>query len=272
MQPSLPAPTRPKKSSQNCGRWWRPTRGATLKSSWWPSCCRCQILLPCSTSPRSGSAKCCSRHCWTQLEGLAAKQPVLFLCEDLHWIDPSSRELLHRTIERAASLPVLLIATHRPEFEPPWIGLPQVTTKSLARLDQRAGASMVERIAGNTGLASDLVEEIVARADGVPSLRRRAHQSRARSGRLRDGGREDPAKRAAMIGGGTVGMHAPLMARPDRLGPAPKEVAQIAAAIGREFSYPLLAPVAARSDNDLSVALGRLGEAGLVFARGTPPE
>jgi len=67
-------------------------------------------------------------------------------------------------------------------------------------------------------------------------------------------------------------LHAPLMARLDRLGPAPKEVAQIAAAIGREFSYPLLAPVAARSDNDLSVALGRLGEAGLVFARGTPPE
>jgi predicted ATPase len=103
-----------------------------------------------------------------QLEGLAAKQPVLFLCEDLHWIDPSSRELLDRTIERAASLPVLLIATHRPEFEPPWTGLPQVTTMSLARLDQRAGASMVERIAGNAGLPSDLVEEIVARADGVP--------------------------------------------------------------------------------------------------------
>src|SRR5262249_9119576 len=109
-----------------------------------------------------------------QLEGLAAKQPVLFLCEDLHWIDPSSRELLDRTIERAASLPVLLIATHRPEFEPPWIGLPQVTTMSLARLDQRAGASMVERIAGTRVSQATLVEEIAARADGVPSLRRRA--------------------------------------------------------------------------------------------------
>ena len=68
--------------------------------------------------------------------------------EDLHWIDPSSRELLDRTIERIASLPVLLLATFRPEFAPPWTGLPQATALTLARLDRRAGAEMVERITG----------------------------------------------------------------------------------------------------------------------------
>jgi class 3 adenylate cyclase/ABC-type transport system involved in cytochrome c biogenesis ATPase subunit len=156
-----------------------------------------------------------------QLEGLAARQPVLFLCEDLHWIDPSSRELFDRMIERAASLPVLLIATHRPEFEPPWTGLPQVTTISLARLDQRASASMVERIAGNTGLASDLVEEIVAPRRRRATLRRRAHQSRARRGRLRHNGREDAGGRAAVNGGGALGIARPTdgAARPPRPGP-----------------------------------------------------
>jgi class 3 adenylate cyclase/ABC-type transport system involved in cytochrome c biogenesis ATPase subunit len=207
-----------------------------------------------------------------QLEGLAARQPVLFLCEDLHWIDPSSRELLDRTIERAASLPVLLIATHRPEFEPPWTGLPQVTTMSLARLDQRAGASMVERIAGNAGLASDLIEEIVARADGVPLVVEELTKAALEEGGAGTAVEKTLAGALPLSVAVPSALHAPLMARLDRLGPGPKEVAQIAAAIGREFSYPLLAPVAARRDNDLSAALGRLGEAGLVFARGTPPE
>ena len=207
-----------------------------------------------------------------QLEDLAARQPVLFLCEDLHWIDPSSRELLDRTIERAASLPVLLIATHRPEFEPPWTGMPQVTTMSLTRLDQRAGASMVERIAGNAGLASDLVEEIVTRADGVPLFVEELTKAALEEGGSGTAVEKTLAGALPLSVAVPSALHAPLMARLDRLGPGPKEVAQIAAAIGREFSYPLLAPVAARSNNDLSAALGRLGEAGLVFARGTPPE
>ena len=83
--------------------------------------------------------------------------------EDLHWIDPSSRELLDRTIERIASLPVLLLATFRPEFAPPWSGLPQATALTLARLDRRAGTEMVERIAGNAALSSEAAAEIVAR-------------------------------------------------------------------------------------------------------------
>ena len=84
-----------------------------------------------------------------QLEALARQKPVLMVFEDLHWIDPSSREFLDRTIERIARLPVLLVATFRPEFSPPWSGLLQVTALTLARLDHRTSAAMVERIAGN---------------------------------------------------------------------------------------------------------------------------
>src|SRR5205807_9739526 len=103
-----------------------------------------------------------------QLEALARQKPVLMLFEDLHWIDPSSRELLDRTIERVANLQVVLLATFRPEFAPPWSGLPQVTAMTLARLDRRTGAAMVESIAGNAALSSEAAAEIVERADGVP--------------------------------------------------------------------------------------------------------
>jgi predicted ATPase len=191
--------------------------------------------------------------------------------EDLHWIDPSSRELLDRMIERIASLPVLLLATFRPEFAPPWSGLPQVTALTLSRLDRRTGAAMVERIAGNRGLSSEAATEIVERADGVPLFVEELTKAV-----LEAGGRDDGVEKAlagALSPSAAVpaALHAPLMARLDRLGQTAKEIAQIAAAIGREFSYELLAPVAERAEAELQEALGRLGEAGLVFSRGVPP-
>ena len=207
-----------------------------------------------------------------QLEALAARQPVLFLCEDLHWIDPSSRELLDRTMGRVARLPVLLVATYRPEFVPPWSGLPQVTTMTLARFDARAGAAMVERIAGGEALAGKVAAEIVARADGVPLFVEELTKAVLEARGSPEGIEKTLAGALSVSAAVPSVLHAPLMARLDRLGPGPKDVAQIAAAIGREFSYQLLAPIAGRGDNDLSVSLGRLGDAGLVFARGTPPE
>jgi predicted ATPase len=96
-----------------------------------------------------------------QLEALARQNPVLMVFEDLHWIDPSSRELLDRIIERIVRLPVLLFATFRPEFVPPWTGLPQVMALTLARLDRRNGAAMVAGIAGNAAIPSDTAAEIV---------------------------------------------------------------------------------------------------------------
>ena len=88
--------------------------------------------------------------------------------DDVHWIDPSSRELLDRVIERIADWPVLLLAMFRPEFQPPWIGQPHVTLLTLARLDRRNTAAMVANVAGNAALPPEIVEEIVERTDGVP--------------------------------------------------------------------------------------------------------
>ena len=103
-----------------------------------------------------------------QLEGLARRQPVVMVFEDAHWIDPTSRELLDLTVERVRSLPVLLIVTFRPEFQPPWTGQPQVTMLALNRLDRRDRTALVEQIAGGKALPDEVVAQIVDRTDGVP--------------------------------------------------------------------------------------------------------
>jgi predicted ATPase len=206
-----------------------------------------------------------------QLETLARQRPILMVFEDLHWVDPSSRELLDRIIKRVASLPVLLIATFRPEFAPPWSGLPKVTALTLARLDRRAGEAMVEGIAGNMVLSSEAAAEIVERADGVPLFVEELTRAVLEAGG--SGAAVEKTLGGALAPSATVpaALHAPLMARLDRLGKAPKEIAQIAAAIGREFSFELLAAAAERREGELLDALGRLAEAGLVFHRGAPP-
>jgi predicted ATPase len=103
-----------------------------------------------------------------QLEALARTRPVLMVFEDTHWIDPTSRELLDLTLDRISRLPVLLVVTFRPEFQHAWGGQPHVTMLALNRLGGRDGAALVERLAGNAGLAEEIVDEIVVRADGVP--------------------------------------------------------------------------------------------------------
>ena len=101
-------------------------------------------------------------------ERLARRQSVLMVFEDLHWMDPTSRELLDHILAAIERLPVLLLATFRPEFQPPWAGLPHVTLLALNRLGRREGAALVEQLAGNSPLPPDLVEEVVERTDGVP--------------------------------------------------------------------------------------------------------
>ena len=107
-----------------------------------------------------------------QLEGLARRQPVVMVFEDAHWIDPTSRELLDLTVEHVRSLPVLLIVTFRPEFQPPWTGQPQVTMLALNRLDRHDRTALVAQIAGEKALPDEVVAQIVDRADGVPSPKR----------------------------------------------------------------------------------------------------
>src|SRR6516165_3806913 len=102
-----------------------------------------------------------------QLQGLARQQPVLVVFEDAHWIDPTSRELLDLAIERIRNLPVLLVVTLRPEFQPPWVGQHQVSTLALNRLDRRERTVLVAQIAGKT-LPEEVVTRIADRSDGVP--------------------------------------------------------------------------------------------------------
>jgi class 3 adenylate cyclase len=205
-----------------------------------------------------------------QLEGLARTQPILMIFEDLHWIDPTSREFLDLALARIDHLPVLLVATFRPEFQPAWTGQPYVTVMALNRLGRGDGAAMVRGLAGNaTLLPPDVIAEIVERTDGVPLFVEEMTKAVLEAGAER--GRELTASVPGAGLGVPATLQASLMARLDRLGLAAKGVAQIGAAIGREFSYELAASVGDVSEERFQDALQRLVDAGLVFQRGAPP-
>ena len=205
-----------------------------------------------------------------QLQALARRQPVLMIFEDLHWIDPTSRELLDLTVERITELPALLVATYRPEFQPPWVGGSQVTVIALNRLGRSEGARLVHRLAGNLGaLPPDVVDEIVERTDGVPLFVEELTKAVVEAGADRGYGSISAVPASSLAVPATL--HASLLGRLDRLGPTAKNVAQVAAAIGRDFSYELLTAAAPLAEPELQEALRRLVESGLVFQRGAPP-
>src|SRR4051812_21831612 len=197
-----------------------------------------------------------------QLEGLARQQPVLLVFDDLHWIDPSSRELLDQLIERVVDWPVLLLALFRPEFQPPWTRQSSVTLLTLARLDRSNTAAMVANVAGDRALPPEIVAEIAERTDGVPLFVEELTKA------VLEAGAQAPAALAAIPHPGLsvpATLHASLMARLDRLGSAAREVAQAGAAIGREFGYSLVATITDLPEPQLQEALDRLSGAGLVF-------
>jgi predicted ATPase len=199
-----------------------------------------------------------------RLQMLSRRRPVLVVYEDVHWIDPSSRELLDMVVERVARLPMLLIITFRPEFQPPWTGQAHVSTLTLSRLGQREGAALVERVAGNNVLPSEITTEIVVRTDGIPLFVEeltKAVMEEAATGAVLAAPLAVPAT-----------LNASLMARLDRLGPVARETAQVGAAIGREFTYGLVQAVANRDDDALRAALDQLVDAGLIFRRGLLPD
>ena len=206
-----------------------------------------------------------------QLEGLARQQPVVMVFEDAHWIDPTSRELLDLTVERVRSLPVLLIVTFRPEFQPPWTGQPQVTMLALNRLDRRDRTALVEQIAGGKALPDEVVAQIVDRTDGVPLFVEELTKSVLESGLLREEADRYVLDGALPPFAIPTTLHDSLMARLDRLASV-RLVAQIGAAIGREFSYALLRAVSRLPEDELQAALARLVASELVFQRGTPPD
>ena len=204
-----------------------------------------------------------------QFEALSRSNPVLMLFEDLHWIDPTSLEALGRTVDQLRTLEVLLIVTYRPEFEPPWIGRPYVTALSLNRLGEREIAAMIDRVAGNKPLPANVRQDIIERTDGIPLFVEEMTKAV-----LEADGEEAAQRTAAATPSPSVAvpssLHASLMARLDRLGSA-KEVAQVGAVIGREFSYALIAAVAHKEEVELQAALDRLMGAGLLFRQGIPP-
>ena len=158
-----------------------------------------------------------------QLEGLVHHQPVLMIFEDLHWADPTSRELLDLTAEQIERLPVLLVATLRPEFQPPWVGGSQVTVIALNRLGRNEGATLVHRLADNLGaLPPDVVDEIVERTDGVPLFVEELTKAVVEAGADRGYASMAAVPRSSLAVPATL--HASLLGRLDRLGPAAKTV------------------------------------------------
>ena len=206
-----------------------------------------------------------------QLEFEVRDRPVLMVFEDAHWIDPTSREMLDLTIERVRRLPVLLAITFRPEFQAPWGGRSHVMSLVLNRLDEGSGETLVQSLAGRVGLDAWIVTKIVEHADGVPLFLEELTKTVLESAK-------DKGVAAAAPPGGPSGglavpatLHASLVARLDRLATPSKEVAQIGAVLGREFSYSLIKPVAQCDETTLQAALAQLSEAELLFCRGSAP-
>ena len=205
-----------------------------------------------------------------QLVGLARDCPVLELCGDVHWIDPSTLELLDLLIERLRGLPVLAVITFRAEFNPPWTGHPHVSALSLTRLGRREGAAIVQHITEGKALPPGVLEQIVSRTDGVPLFVEELTRMVLESGLLLDAGDRYRIARPLPELAIPATLQDSLMARLDSAAPL-KEVAQIGATIGREFSSELLAGVAPLPYDRLNHALDQLVASGLVFRRGIPP-
>ena len=200
-----------------------------------------------------------------QLAGLTKRQPVLMIFEDVHWADPSSRELLDLIVEQLESMRVLMIATFRPEFQASWADRPHVMTMPLRRLGRDESHSLIRGLIGDAAtLSHGVIDDIVERTDGVPLFIEELTKAVLENSALGAIPAASPAVPATL--------HASLIARLDRLGPIAKEIAQVGAAIGRDFSYELVAAAAQRTDAELRDGLRHLVDAGLLFQRGLPPE
>ncbi|MGB8632441.1 MAG: AAA family ATPase, partial [Xanthobacteraceae bacterium] len=205
-----------------------------------------------------------------QMKTLSRQNPVLMIFEDAQWADPTSLEAFGRVVDRIRTLKVLLLVTFRPEFDAPWVGRPYVTSLIINRLAEREVSAMVDRVVGDGQLSASIRQDIMERTDGIPLFVEEMTKA------VLEAGSETAAARAiAAVPSPTLAvpasLYASLMARLDRLGGPAKELAQIAAVIGREFSHALLASVVRQPEAGLRSALDRLIAAGLLFRRGLPP-
>jgi DNA-binding SARP family transcriptional activator/predicted ATPase len=211
------------------------------------------------------------RSLLAQLEGQATRKPVLVVFEDVHWIDPTSLELLDLIVERVPALPVLLIITFRPEFAPRWIGRPQVTLLTLNRLPPAQRAEMIAGVSGGKALPAEVADQIIDHSDGVPLFIEELTKSVVESGVL-----ARACDRLAQTGPATAlsiptTLQASLLARLDRL-PETREVVQIGATLGRSFSHELISAIAQIPQQQIDDALAQLVSAELMFQRGAAPD
>ncbi len=199
------------------------------------------------------------------LDALASRRPILLVVEDLHWIDPSSDELLGMVVDRLKRLPVLAILTARPEYQSHWDAATHLRQMRLGPLERRDSIAMIELLCGERKVPQPTVAQIADRTDGLPlfieDLTRDVLElaDLQQSAGAATGERARPAAIPTTLTGS-------LMSRLDRLGSA-KAVAQVGAAIGREFSYELIAKVAELPEEDLREELYRLVSAGLLVSR-----
>ena len=207
----------------------------------------------------------------TQVEGLAARQPLLVVFEDIQWSDPTTRELLDLIIDLAPKLKALVIITFRPEFIPPWLGRPHVTMLNLNRLPPRQRTEMITHVTGGKTLPNEIVDQIVNRTDGVPLFIEELTKSVVESGIVKEVGDHYVAAGPVAPLAIPTSLHASLLARLDRSAPT-REVAQIGAALGRSFSHELISAVAQIPTHKLDHSLEQLVGAELIFRRGTPPD
>ena len=206
-----------------------------------------------------------------QFESLARQKPIILSFEDAHWADADSLELLNLTVERVRQLPVLVLFTLRPEFEPPWVGLPNVSTLALGRLDRNNVETIVTQVAGGRALPAEVMNQIIAKTDGNPLFIEELTKAVLEGDVLvKDASGYQLAGPLPPLAIPTT-LQDSLMARLDRLAPV-KEIAQVGAAIGREFSYSLIREVVGRDEQSLKRALAKLEQAELLFHHGEPPE
>jgi TOMM system kinase/cyclase fusion protein len=207
----------------------------------------------------------------TILLRIAAQQPVLLVMEDLHWVDPSTLELLNLLVDQGPTARILALLTFRPDFSPPWTGRSHCTQVTVHRLPRRQAVEIIRQVAHNKALPSEVVEQIVARTDGVPLFVEELTKMVLESGLLQE--REE---RYELIGplpplAIPATLHDSLMARLDRLATV-KGLAQLGATLGREFSYELLQAVAPWDEGTLQRGLQQLVEAEFLYQRGVPPQ
>jgi class 3 adenylate cyclase/predicted ATPase len=206
-----------------------------------------------------------------QFEGLASQKPILLSFEDMQWADATSLELLDLTVERVRQLPVLALFTFRPEYEPPWVDLPNVATLTLGRLDRDDVERMVTRVTGGRVLPPEVMKQIVAKTDGNPLFVEELTKTVLEAGLLVEDVQGYRIARSPPPLAIPETLRDSLMARLDRLAPV-REIAQIGAAIGREFSFSLMRALVGGDESTLRHALAQLEQAALVLRRGDPPE